>query len=529
MNNRIAVILVGAAAVVVLIALAVLVAGSLRTETVDGSVAPPGSLLHPQVRQDAPPGYVIAELYQDGRLDLESGVYDEDGTLRGSHWTHHDVRQTCSLDLALAVQEGRDQASPTAIPRPTHTPLPTDPPRNPEEYAVVERTIDTDNGAGIAVALLPTPRAGWPSSTPRPTYTPYPTATPSPLVSSVSWIGWAGRPIVIAADGVAILEVPRDATVSANLSVWTGPHPTGQAQLARLPLPEPYWSEGAAHLRLQEASGRLLLASDHIDAHHRSARLGIRAGPLSDCHGLNLRWQQPAAIVVHALTEQPYADWADHSLPPLPVPSSATLNGLTLTGLTLEPAFDPGTTAYSATVPFRTATTTVRPVLAHLSETYEINLGGVRQSDHAPAVIPLTAGVANAIAIVVTSADRNTTKTYTVTVTRTAPSTDATLARLTLGGTSPDEWSPAFSSGVFDYDVSVPHSTVRTAALPQTTHPAATFVVSTMPEDALSDSGYGTALVDLAEDFTTTVTITVTAEDGATVQPYAVRVHRAGP
>ena len=206
MNDRIGILITGAAAVVVLIALAVLVAWSLRTETVDGSVAPPGSLLHPQVRQEAPPGYVIAELYQDGRLDLESGVYDGDGALRGSHWTHHDVRQTCSVDLALAVQEGRDQAPPTATPRPTHTPLPTDPPRNPEEYAVVERTIDTDQGAGIAVALLPTPRAGWPASTPRPTYTPYPTATPSPLVSSVSWIGWAGRPIVIAADGVAILE-----------------------------------------------------------------------------------------------------------------------------------------------------------------------------------------------------------------------------------------------------------------------------------------------------------------------------------
>lgn len=529
MNNRIGILITGAAAVVVLIALAVLVAWSLRTETVDGSVEPPGSLLHPQVRQEAPPGYVIAELYQDGRLDVESGVYDEDGALRGSHWTHHDVRQTCSLDLVLAVQEGRDQASPTATPRPTHTPLPTDPPWNPEEYAVVERTIDTDQGAGIAVALLPTPRAGWPASTPRPTYTPYPTATPSPLVSSVSWIGWAGRPIVIAADGVAILDLPRDATVSANLSVWTGPHPTGQTQLARLPLPDAPWSEGTAHVRLKEASGRILLASDYIDAHHRSARLSIQAGPLSDCHRLNLRWQQPAAIVVRALTEQPYADWADHSLAPMPVPSPATLNRLTLTGMTLEPAFDPGTTAYSATVPFRTATTTVRPVLAHLSETYEINLGGGRQSANAPAVIRLSAGVANAIAIVVTSADRNTTKTYTVTVTRTAPSTDATLAGLTLGGTSPDEWSPAFSSGVFDYDVSVPHSTVRTAVLPQTTHPVATFLVSTMPEDALSDSGYGTALVELAEDFTTTVTISVTAEDGATVQPYAVRVHRAGP
>ena len=460
---------------------------------------------------------------------MESGVYDGDGTLRGSHWTHHDVRQTCSVDLVLAVQEGRDQASPTATPRPTHTPLPTDPPRNPEEYAVVERTIDTDNGAGIAVALLPTPRTGWPASTPRPTYTPYPTVTPSPLVSSVSWIGWAGRPIVIAADGVAILDLPRDATVSANLSVWTGPHQTGQAQLARLPLPEPQWAQGTVRIRLREASGRLLLASDHIDAHHRSARLGIQAGPLSDCHGLNLRWQQPAAIVVRALTEQPYADWADHSLPPMPAPDPATLSGLTLTGVILDPAFDPGTTAYSAAVPFRTATSTVRPVLADPTETYTISLGGSPQSANAPAVIRLTAGVANAIAIVVTSADRNATKTYTVTVTRTAPSTDATLAGLTLGGTSPDEWEPDFASDVFDYDVYVPHSTFRTAVLPIKADDSATFTVATTPPEALTDSGYGTALVELAEDFTTTVTISVTAEDGSTMQDYVVRVHRVGP
>ena len=528
MNPRQIILLGGMAATVAIIALLTVAAWGFRSDAAGETSEVNGSLLHPQVRQEARTGYVIAELYQDGRLDLESGVYDGDGALRGSHWTHHDVRQTCSVDLALAVQEGRDQASPTATPRPTHTPLPTDPPRNPEEYAVVERTIDTDNGAGIAVALLPTPRAGWPASTPRPTYTPYPTATPSPLVSSVSWIGWAGRPIVIAADGVAILEVPRDATVSANLSVWTGPHQTGQAQLARLPLPDAPWSEGAARVRLKEASGRLLLASDHIDAHHRSARLSIQAGPLPDCHGLNLRWQQPAAIVVRALTEQPYADWADHSLPPTPAPDPAMLSGLTLTGITLKPAFDPGTTAYSATVPFRTATTTVRPALAHLSETYEINLGGSRQSANAPAVIPLTAGVANAIAIVVTSADRNATKTYTVTVTRTAPSTDATLAGLTLGGTSPDEWTPAFSPDVYDYDVRVPHSTVRTAVEPHTSHAAATFIVSTDPPEALTDSGYGSALVELPEGFTTTVTITVTAQDGST-QPYVVRVHRAGP
>ena len=71
----------------------------------------------------------------------------------------------------------------------------------------------------------------------------------------------------------------------------------------------------------------------------------------------------------------------------------------------------------------------------------------------------------------------------------------------------------------------VPHSTVRTAVLPETTHAAATFAVATKPPDALTDSGYGTALVELAEGGTTTVTITVTAEEGTTTQDYTVRVH----
>ena len=140
----------------------------------------------------------------------------------------------------------------------------------------------------------------------------------------------------------------------------------------------------------------------------------------------------------------------------------------------------------------------------------------------------LAAGT-NVIAIAATSADGNTTETYTVTVSRERPSADASLSALTLGGTSPDEWTPRFASATFDYDVRVPHSTVRTAVPPSTTHSAATFMVATEPVGALSDSGYGTALVELAEGAATTVTVTATAEDGTTTRDYVVRIHRAGP
>ena len=168
MNSRISILLISGAAVIVLIALVIVVFVSGSSADQRPASAEKGSLLDPEVRRDARDGYVIAELYQDVHLDVASGVYDEDGVLLGHHWTHDPARQTCGIDLVVAVQEGMDQAPPAATPRPTDTPLPTDPPWHPQEYSVIERTIETVNGAGIAVALLPTPRADWPTSTPRP-------------------------------------------------------------------------------------------------------------------------------------------------------------------------------------------------------------------------------------------------------------------------------------------------------------------------------------------------------------------------
>ena len=87
-----------------------------------------------------------------------------------------------------------------------------------------------------------------------------------------------------------------------------------------------------------------------------------------------------------------------------------------------------------------------------------------------------------------------------------------------LGGTSSGEREPDFAPDAYDYDVRVPHSTVRTVAFPQTSHPAATFVVTTETPEALTDKVYGTTLVELADSATTTVTVTVTAEEVTTVR-----------
>ena len=544
MNSRTAILITSGVAVAALIALVVVVYAAGTSAGEPSTTDDDGSLLHPQHQAEARHGYVIAELYQDIRLDMESGVYDRNGVLQGHHWTHDDVRHSCRIDLVVAVQEGIDQAAPTATPRPPATMVPYRP--YPEGF-----TFAPAQAYPPYVPVQPIPplyqeqgrpsptHTPWPAPTPyptplptftpgpTPTSIPWPTATPSPLISSVSWIGWQGRPIAIEADGVAVVDVPRDADVAAHLSVWTGAHQARQTRLATLPLPDAPWENGKSRVRLQEASGRVLLDRDHVDAQHRSARLRIQAGPLSDCGALNLRWEKPAAVVVRALTDQPYADWADHELPPTAVPDPATLNGLTLTGMNISPPFDPMTTSYTGSVPYAASETTVRPVLADPDDGYVINLAGSMVSRNTPALVQLSAG-ANVITIAVTSVDGNTTNTYAVTVSRKRASTDASLASLTLGGVSPDRWTPAFASDVYEYDVGVPHSTARVSVQPTTADTAGTFAVATEPPDALTDSGYGTALVELAEGATTTVTITVTAEDGTTTQDYVVRVRRGG-
>ena len=95
-----------------------------------------------------------------------------------------------------------------------------------------------------------------------------------------------------------------------------------------------------------------------------------------------------------------------------------------------------------------------------------------------------------------------------------------------LGGTSSGVWGPDFALDAYGHDLRVPHSTVRTAALPQTSHPAATFVVATEPPEALTGNGYGTTSVELAESAAATVTVTVTADEVTTVR--LCGAHRQG-
>ena len=243
----------------------------------------------------------MPSLYQSTQQDIAAGLYDEAGILDPTLWTYDDLAGTCSAEITLATQQGRDRFAPT----------PTPPLDRLETYGYATGTsVVSDSTTNSTTTTTTAPQVAE-------VRTSYVQPTPgkiarSPVkVDGTAWDGWEGRPIAIVADGVAVLQTPKGAKTDAYLTLLTGALPvvSEQTALARLPLPPPTWDAGISTLKLHEGSGRVLLASDAIPAKHRTAVLHISTGPLSDCGSLNLRWERPAVVVVRALTGQAYQDW----------------------------------------------------------------------------------------------------------------------------------------------------------------------------------------------------------------------------
>ena len=109
-------------------------------------------------------------------------------------------------------------------------------------------------------------------------------------------------------------------------------------------------------------------------------------------------------------TTNTYTAMVTRSAPPS---TDATLSALTLSGVNFG-TFASGTTSYTADVTDSVTDTTVTSTVNHSSASYVIKLGGVVDLD---GTVSLTAGE-NVITVEVTAEDGQTTKTYTVTVTR---------------------------------------------------------------------------------------------------------------
>ena len=199
-----------------------------------------------------------------------------------------------------------------------------------------------------------------------------------------------------------------------------------------------------------------------------------------------------------------------------PEPSSdAALSGLALSGVTLE--FDPATTTYTAEVSNDLAETTVTPTLNDAGATYAVRLDGAADDD---GIVPLSVGE-NAISVVVTAEDGETTRTYTVTVTRAeAPpelSSDATLSNLALSGITLE-----FDSDTTTYTAEVGNDVAETTVTPTLNDDGATYAVRL---DGAADED-GVIPLAVGEN---AISVLVTAEDGETTRTYTVTVTRAEP
>ena len=194
--------------------------------------------------------------------------------------------------------------------------------------------------------------------------------------------------------------------------------------------------------------------------------------------------------------------------------ADATLSVLSLSGVTLSPAFAAGTTAYTASVSNSVTETTVTAAAA-AKAAYEVKLNGVVDQG---VVVGLVVGSGNVIAVVVTAQDGQTTQTYTVTVTR-AGSSDATLSALSLSGVT---LTPAFASGTTAYTASEGNSVTETTVV--TAMASAGAVYEVQLNGVVDEDG----IVGLVVGSGNVIAVVVTAQDGQTTQTYTVTVTRAG-
>ena len=194
--------------------------------------------------------------------------------------------------------------------------------------------------------------------------------------------------------------------------------------------------------------------------------------------------------------------------------SDATLSALTLSSIDFG-TFVSGTTSYSAQVANSVSQTTVTPTVNDSGATYVIKLGGVTDAD---GVVSVSVG-SNVITVEVTAEDDDTTRTYTVTVTRARPpSTDATLSALTLSGID----FGTFDSTTTTYSAQVANSVSQTTVTPTANDSGASYVIKL---GGVTDAD---GEISLAAG-SNAITVEVTAEDDETTQTYTVTVTRAEP
>jgi hypothetical protein len=209
------------------------------------------------------------------------------------------------------------------------------------------------------------------------------------------------------------------------------------------------------------------------------------------------------------------------------------LDGLALSAGTLNPAFNSSITSYVATVPFGTLGVSVTPT----ASTAHASAIAVLQDSGSPATVasgsPSAAlsvpahGSQSVVQIAVTPPGGGTPVVYTVTLVQ-ADDGDATLGGLVL---SAGTLSPAFSSGVTSYSVTLPSGTSGFTVTPSATMADVKSITVSQDGGAAATVANGkqsAALKVPAAGAQSTIAITLTAQNGYTTQSYTLTVTLAG-
>jgi len=196
---------------------------------------------------------------------------------------------------------------------------------------------------------------------------------------------------------------------------------------------------------------------------------------------------------------------------------NADLAGLAVTGGTLSNGFSAGVTGYTLSVPYTTTSLSVTPVAAVSTAGVKVK-GTPVASGSASASSALAVGT-TVIPVVVTAPNGTSVKSYTITVTRAAASTNANLANLTVNG---GILSPGFANGVTAYTLSVPYTITSLSVTPVMADSTAGVKVNGTPVA----SGSASASVALAVG-SNVIPVVVTAQDGVTKKTYSLTVSRS--
>src|SRR6185503_34485 len=239
-----------------------------------------------------------------------------------------------------------------------------------------------------------------------------------------------------------------------------------------------------------------------------SATSGVATGPITLAVGSN--------TIDIAVTAQDGLTSKTYTVNVTRAPSSNDdLSGLTMNHGVLSPSFTKANTSYTASVTNSITSIEVKAALTDATAVLKID-GQVVSSGVFSQAIPLNVGP-NTITVTIKAQNNVSVKTYTIVVTR-APSANDKLALLKV---SKGIFGPAFTSTNTSYTDAVGNTISSVTVTPTAADPTATIQVNGTTVTS------GTASGPVSVPFgSSTINVTVTAQDGTTSQTYAIAVTR---